>query len=129
MVEPQYSSVPTNDIIWIAANNDAKREAPNAHRHRFVFTFWRRCMTSAALCLLTAYLVHTYDKTIINKRLSSTQQKEFLNDPKPSAPWPRIAWLMSFPNSVSAIRVTPVATVVTSPLWNQKVSSPLCFSI
>lgn len=99
MAEAQYSSVPTNDVLWISDNQDAKtREALNGQHRQFAF--WRRCITSAALCLLTACIVHTYDKSVPNKRLSSTQEKEFLSDPDPLAPWPRIAWLMSYPNSV-----------------------------
>ena len=31
---------------------------------------------------------------------TTTIQNTFQNDPNPNEPWPRIAWLMTYPNSV-----------------------------
>jgi hypothetical protein len=61
----------------------------------------RRCLLYVASCLATACLVHLYDRSTMTKRLVSIRFDGILSDPDPAAPWPRIAWLMSFPNSVS----------------------------
>jgi len=97
MSEPAYSPVPTNGIVWLTneENETAGIHRPSSSSQQ------RKCMAYAAVCLLAACLMHIYDRSTLNKRLSSTQRKSIMSDPDPSAPWPRIAWLMSFPNSVS----------------------------
>lgn len=71
-------------------------------------------MMYAAICLVTACLVHMYDQFSMNKRLTSTTIPKTLSDPDPSAPWPRIAWLMSFPNSGTTYTIHLIGNVTNT---------------
>ena len=64
----------------------------------------------AFACFVTALLVHLFDKLTLTVNDAYSVSVTFRNkssevafdDPNPFSPWPRIAWLMSYPNSVNA---------------------------
>ena len=64
----------------------------------------------AVACFVTGLLVHFFDKFTMTFNDAYSVSVTFRNesngdafeDPNPLSPWPRIAWLMSYPNSVNA---------------------------
>jgi hypothetical protein len=104
MVEPAYSPVSTNT----APTN----VSPSFHStSSFV---WKRFLAYFSICLVTACLVHIYDESKMNKRFTSTTIQKSLSDPDPSAPWPRIAWLMSFPNSGTTYTIHLIGNITNA---------------
>ena len=93
-----YSPVPTN------------LTADGQHR----LSLWRRCIAYVAICIVTACLVHVYDRATLNTRLTSTQMKNVISDPDPLAEWPRLAWLMSFPNSGTTYTIHLIGNVTNT---------------
>jgi hypothetical protein len=77
------------------------------------------CLVS---CLATAMAVHIYDGVVM-VTTQSTAEIKTLSDPDPDAPWPRVAWLMSFPNSVRAEVRCPCRKYANDNL----ISSPFSF--
>jgi hypothetical protein len=79
------------------------------------------CLVS---CLASAMAVHIYDNAVMATGESMPEIKS-LSDPDPNAPWPRVAWLMSFPNSVRAMIWCALARRPTNQSSNEKLTSSL----
>lgn len=122
MVEPAYSPVDTDEgndatysdspnIIWISTPPRLRSEQPIRSSR------WKRCVIYTIILSVTACLVHVYDDWSMNKRLSATATlttRKPMTDPYPSAPWPRIAWLMSFPNSGTTFTIHLIGNITNT---------------